>query len=43
MQFTEKERSKKVGKVGKRISVKEKLKFFVTKKTILYDDLNENK
>ena len=43
MQFTEKERSNKVGKMGKRISVKEKLKFFVTKKTILHDDLNENK
>jgi hypothetical protein len=28
MQFTEKERNKKVGKMGKRILVKEKLKFF---------------
>jgi len=32
-----------MGKLGKIILVKEKLKFFVTKKTILYDDLNENK
>ena len=43
MQFTEKERSNKVGKMGKRILVKEKLKFFFTKKNILYYDLNENK